>query len=104
MKVAGPLAPLMALPMAELTGARVAAWLSSEKVKRPVSALISFRLLRAFIRWAADMEQFQGIIPADAYGSRAVRDVIPRSKAKDGDCLQREQLPTWFAAVRELYR
>ena len=28
--------------------------------------------------------------------------VVPPSKAKEGDCLQREQLPLWFDAVRKL--
>ena len=29
------------------------------------------------------------------------RDELPKKSAKD-DCLQREQLPAWFAAVRQI--
>jgi integrase len=41
-------------------------------------------------------------VAADAYNSRTVRDALPKSKAKVGDSLQREQLPAWFAAVRQI--
>jgi len=40
--------------------------------------------------------------PAGAYRARGVKEAVPRVKAKEGDSLQREQLPAWFAAVRAL--
>jgi integrase len=36
------------------------------------------------------------------YSARSVRGAIPKSKAKEGDSLQREQLPDWFKAVRQI--
>ncbi len=60
----------------------------------------AYRLLRAFIRWAADIPDYKGIIPDDAYNARAVRAQVPASHAKEGDCLQREQLSAWFSAIR----
>ncbi len=65
-------------------------------------AALSFRLLRSFIRWAAETPAYRGIIPSDAYKSRDVKDATPRVKAKEGDSLQREQLNVWFAGVREI--
>jgi integrase len=35
------------------------------------------------------------------FEGRAVRDLLPKKAAKK-DCLQREQLKAWFAAVRSL--
>ncbi|WP_035552993.1 integrase family protein [Burkholderia sp. 9120] len=98
----GPLAALRPLKLPELTGMRIAGWLASQSTDRPTMSALSFRLLRSFIRWAAEMPAYAGMIPADAYKSRDVRDVTPRVKAKDGDSLQREQLRNWFAGVREI--
>ena len=96
----GPLAALMPLKLSELSSETVAAWLEREGQSRPTSAAGAYRLLRAFIRWAADTKEYKGIIPADAYTARVVRDSIPESRAKEGDCLQREQLAGWFKEVR----
>ncbi|MCY1211707.1 Phage integrase family protein [compost metagenome] len=63
---------------------------------------LSFRLLRGFIRWVKDTPAYKGLIPADSYQTRSVKDAVPRVKAKEGDCLQREQLAFWFTSVREL--
>ncbi|MFP3475481.1 tyrosine-type recombinase/integrase [Burkholderia ambifaria] len=99
--VAGPLAALMPLKLSTLTADVVAAWLASESLTRPTNAEQSYRKLRAFIRWCNDRPEYGGIIAPNAYNARAVRSAVPRTKAKD-DCLQREQLPAWFDAVRKL--
>lgn len=97
---AAPLASLMPLKLSELTAERIGHWLKREAGKRSTSAAKAFRLLRAFIRWTADVPEYRGIVPADACTARAVREALPASRAKEGDCLQREQLPAWFRAVR----
>lgn len=97
--VAGPMAPLMLLPLAELTSECIAAWLEKEVLVRPTNAAQSYRLLRAFIRWAAGVPTYRGIIEAEAYNASKVREAVPKNQAADGDGLQREQLATWFDAV-----
>jgi len=97
---AGPLATLMPLKLSELTAETVAQWLKREVARRPTNAAKAFRLLRAFVRWTADMREYKGIVPLDACSARIVRDTVPSPRAKEGDCLQREQLPAWFRAVR----
>ena len=99
--LAGPLAALMPLKLSALTADTVAAWLDTEAQTRPTNTEQSYRKLRAFIRWCDDRTEYAGLIAPNAYAARAVREAVPRTKAKD-DCLQREQLPTWFAAVRQL--
>ena len=99
---AGPLASLLPLPLTSLTSNNLAAWLEQEKAQRPTSAALSYRLLRAFIRWADGVPEYRGLIPADAYHAQKVREALPRNQTKDGDCLQREHLPAWFAQVRKL--
>jgi integrase len=99
---AGPLATLRPFKLSELSGERIAEWLVPQSAERPTMVALSFRLFRAFVRWCADMPEFRGIIPEDAYKARDVKDAVPRVKAKEGDSLQREQLAAWFEAVRAL--
>ncbi|MGF6924005.1 hypothetical protein OKW28_008202 [Paraburkholderia sp. 40] len=54
---------------------------------------LSFRLLRGFIRWTTDTPAYCGVIPVEAYQGRSVKEAVPRVNAKEGDVLQREQLP-----------
>ncbi|GGP23028.1 tyrosine-type recombinase/integrase [Silvimonas iriomotensis] len=100
--MAGPLAELMTLKVSELNGERIAGWLASHSSERATMAALAYRLLRAFIRWCEDTPAWQQLFPADAYKSRAVKEAVPRTKAKAGDCLEREQLAAWFESVRRI--
>lgn len=100
--VAGPLAALMSLRLADLNAERLAQWLEAEAAERPSNTAHAFRLVRGFIRWAGEHAEFKALISPDAYRSKSVAEAVPKSRAKEGDCLQREQLPSWFKAVREL--
>jgi integrase len=99
---AGPIAALRAQRLTELSGAKVGSWLSEQAANRPTVSALSYRLLRGFIRWADESEEYRGLIPSDAYKARSVKDALPKIGAKHGDVLQREQLQSWFAAVRSL--
>jgi len=98
--MAAPLAALMPLKLNELTSERIATWLKRECRTRPTSTAQAYRALRAFITWTHDVPEYKGIVPLDACTARAVRDVVPAARTKEGDCLQREQLAAWFKAVR----
>lgn len=95
-----PLESLRDVLLSDLDGARIEAWLKAEAARRPTRAALAFRLLRACLNWCA--EQSPGSVNLAAVNSRRVRETVPTSKTKDDDCLQREQLPAWFAAVRQL--
>ena len=98
----GPLAELMPLKLCDLTPERVETWLEAENLIRPTRAALAYRLLRAFIRWAASKPDFKGAAQVEAVGSQVAKDHVHRAKAKEADSLQREQLATWFQAVRQL--
>ena len=100
--VSGPLHSLMALPLPSLTPERIESWLATETATRARSAAISFRLLRAFGSWAADIPAYSGLIATNAFTSRKVRAAVPGNAVKQNDSLQREQLAPWFAAVRTI--
>ena len=98
---AGPLASLMGCRMNGFDDERLKAWLRDEVAARPTQARLAFGALRAFVNWCADTPAYQGIVDPSMFEGRAVRDLLPKKGAKK-DCLQREQLKAWFAAVRSL--
>lgn len=98
----GTIAPLMSLKLADLKPAKVADWLERETLKRPTQAALAYRLLRGFLRWCAEQQDYASVTDSSAVSARIVREHIPLRKAKDGDCLQREQLAAWFRGVLAL--
>lgn len=97
---AGPLAPLLPLPLKELSVARIAKWLKEESEHRPSVAAHAYRLLRAFISWLSQ-SIWSSLIAKDVCQSIEVKEQLSRPSVKD-DCLQREQLSSWFIAVQGL--
>ena len=98
---AGPLAQLMPLKLSELTPEKVGSWAEKEVVKRGARTRLAFSLLRAFLNWCTGHPKYKSLVSADACANRVRREIFPKKRAKD-DCLQKEQLKVWFAAVRGL--
>lgn len=96
---AAPLASLLNVRLSDLTGVRIAEWLAREAETRPTRASLAFRLLSGFINWCDSQVEYAGLIPSGACKVQQVRDELPSSNTKEGDCLQREQLELWFSAV-----
>lgn len=97
----GILRPLLALPLEQIDADQVRAWLQVEAAKRPTYTRLGFALLRAFLSWCSDRPEYRDQVQADACITRLAKDELPKKIAKD-DCLQREQLPAWFASVRQI--
>lgn len=93
------LASLLEVRLIDLTGKRIASWLTEEATSRPTQAGLAFRLLSVFVNWCDSQSEYKGLIPSGACKSQQVRDEVPTSNSKEGDCLQREQLVPWFKAV-----
>lgn len=99
--VAGPLAPLMKLRLSELTKDAVDNWLAAEAKVRPARARLAFSLLRAFITWSQEQEEFVGLASSEVCTNKRIREQLPKPATKF-DCLQREQLAPWFREVRNI--
>jgi integrase len=97
-----PLSYLLSKPLHEITAPVVLDWLANECITRPTFAHNSFRKFRTFIKWCAKHPEYKEIAHADCCTTSEVKDIIPSSKTKEGDCLQREQLPDWFSAVGKI--
>lgn len=97
-----PLSFLICKPLHEITAPVVLDWLVNECNTRPTFAHNSFRKFRTFIKWCAKHPEYKEIAHADCCTTSEVKDIIPSSKTKEGDCLQREQLPDWFSTVGKI--
>ncbi|NML62958.1 site-specific integrase [Massilia sp. RP-1-19] len=95
----GPLASMLDVRLADLTGKRIAAWLAAETTTRPTQAALAFRLLSVFVNWCDSQAEYANLVPTGACKAQQVRDELPSTNAKGGDSLQREQLAPWFTAV-----
>jgi hypothetical protein len=98
----GPLAALLAMPLHSISAQVVADWLALECLSRPTFAHNCFRKFRTFIGWCSKHPDYMAVVQVDCCLTDAVKDITPESKTKEGDCLQREQLPDWFDAVRKI--
>ena len=99
---AGPLAPLMALPLASLDAATVEQWAATEGKARPTSARLAWRLLTVFLGWCREQPQYADIVPAmNPAKTKRAREALGKPAAKK-DVLTREQLKAWFGAVQAL--
>jgi len=99
---AAPLSFLLCKPLHEITAPVVHDWLANECITRPTFAHNSFRKFRTFIKWCAKHPEYMGVVHADCCITSEVKDIIPASKTKEGDCLQREQLLDWFSSVNKI--
>jgi len=100
--VAGPLHSLMAVRLCDLSASKVTAWAEHEAKTRPTPARLSWRLLRAFLTWCSEQPEYAPLVAgANAAKTRKTREALGKAGVKR-DALQREQLPAWFAAVRQI--
>ena len=100
--IAGPLHPLLALPLRDLTAPVVEAWAAREAKTRPTAARLAWRLLKAFLGWCAEQPEYAPVVPSvNPAKTKKAREALGRAGVKQ-DALLREQLPAWFAAVRAI--
>lgn len=97
----GILAPLANVRLIGFTTELVQEWAKKEALRRPTRARLTLRLLKAFLFWCARHSTYQAIITNNAAKSNAARESLGKSKVKN-DVLQREQLPAWFAAIKQI--
>lgn len=97
----GILAPLANTRLKDLNTELIQEWAKKEAVRRPTRARLTLRLLKAFLFWCSRHSTYSAIITTNAAKSNAARESLGKSKVKN-DVLQREQLPAWFAAVKQI--
>ena len=100
--LAGPLHPLLALPLRELTAPTIEAWAAKEAKTRPTSARLAWRCLKAFLNWCAEQPQYASVLPSvNPAKTKKAREALGKPGVKQ-DALMKEQLSAWFEAVGNL--
>lgn len=97
-----PLAALLKQPLHAISASTVVDWLTDECATRPTFAHNCYRKFRTFIRWCTKQPQYCEVVQADCCIADEVKEIVPATRTKAGDSLQREQLAAWFAAIRQL--
>ncbi len=97
----GTLASLAKVRLIDMTLERIEEWAAIETLTRPTRARLSLRLLKAFLFWCARHPTYKAIITANPAQSKTAKESLGKAKVKN-DVLQREQLPAWFAAVKQI--
>lgn len=98
-KQKGTLLDLLSVPINEITRDKVEALVKKEGKVRPARARAALSALKAFITWAADQSDYKALVDASVCDRLAKE--LPPKQAKD-DCLQKEQLKTWFDGVKKI--
>ena len=99
---AGPLHDLMALPLRDLTAAKVEAWAAKEAKTRPTSARLAWRMLKVFLGWCEEQTAYAALMPPKNQAkTKKTREALGKAGTKS-DALQKEQLAVWFEAVHKI--
>ena len=100
--IAGPLYPLMALPLRDLDAPTIEAWAANEAKTRPSAARLAWRCLKVFLGWCSEQPAYADLLPAKnpAKTTRS-REALGKAGVKQ-DALMREQLTVWFDAVQSI--
>jgi len=97
--IAGPLHPLLALALCDLTAPVIEAWAAREAQTRPTAARLAWRCLKAFLSWCAEQPEYALVLPSvNPAKTKKAREALGKAGVKQ-DALLREQLRAWFDAV-----
>ena len=100
--IAGPLYPLMTLPLRDLDAPAIEAWAAHEAKTRASAARLAWRCLKVFLGWCSEQPAYADLLPAKnpAKTTRS-REALGKAGVKQ-DALMREQLTVWFEAVQRI--
>jgi integrase len=100
--IAGPIHPLLALPLRDLNAPAIEAWAAHETKTRPTPARLAWRCLKAFLGWCAEQPEYAPIMPSvNPAKTKKTREALGKAGIKQ-DALMREQLTVWFDAVQKI--
>jgi integrase len=97
----GPLYPLLALKLADVTEDALQVWFEREAVAGKHQATRALMMFRGFLRWCSARPEFRKLIDRDAGKAPAILENLPSNK-KRTDVLGVAQLPGWWHGVEQL--
>ncbi len=97
----GALASLADVRLVDLTTERLIAWAKAEGKRRPARARNARTLLSTFLNWCNKHSVYGAIIATNPAQNKEIKRYLGKPAVKN-DALQREQLPAWFVAVKQI--
>ena len=97
----GPIYPLMALALGDVTEDALQIWFEREAVAGKHQAARALMMFRGFLRWCAARPEYRKLIDRDAGRAPAILENLP-SNAKRTDAIEAAQLPGWWQGVEQL--
>lgn len=99
--IARPIHPLMGMPLAEVTTDVIEDWAATEAKTRKSVSRRAHSCLKTFFSWCLEQKEYRNVITANPAKTKKSKEVLGRPTVRM-DVLQREQLPIWFAHVRQI--
>jgi integrase len=97
----GPMFPLMALALVDVTEDALQAWFEREAVASKHQAARALMMFRGFLRWCAARPEYRKLINRDAGRAPAILENLP-ANTKRTDALEAAQVSGWWAGVEQL--
>ncbi len=97
----GPMYPLMALALGDVTEDTLQVWFEREAVASKHQAARALMMFRGFLRWCAARPEYRKLIDRDAGRAPAILENLP-ANTKRTDALEAAQVPGWWAGVEQL--
>ena len=97
----GPMFPLMALALGDVTEDALQVWFEREAVASKHQAARALMMFRGFLRWCAARPEYRKLIDRDAGKAPAILENLP-ANIKRTDALEAAQVSGWWAGVEQL--
>ncbi len=97
----GPIYPLMALALGDVTEDALQLWFEREAKAGRHQAARALMMFRGFLRWCASRPEYRKLIDRDAGKAPAILENLP-SNTKRTDAIEAAQLPGWWQGVEQL--
>ncbi len=97
----GPMFPLMALALVDVTEDALQVWFEREAVASKHQAARALMMFRGFLRWCAARPEYRKLIDRDAGRAPAILENLP-ANTKRTDALEAAQVSGWWGGVEQL--
>lgn len=97
----GPIFPLMAMTLADVSEDSLQIWFDREAVISRHQAARAFVMFRGFLRWCSSRAEFRELVNRDAGKAPAILDNLPADE-KRTDALESAQVAGWWQSVEQL--
>jgi len=97
----GPIYPLLALTLGEVTEDSLQLWFEREAKASKHQAARALMMFRGFLRWCAARPEFRKIVDRDAGKAPAILENLP-GNVRRTDALEAHQVAPWWEATEQL--